>query len=26
VIKDGDCIYDESHLNIQAEVLKSELV
>ena len=26
VIKDGDCIYDESHLNIQVEVLKSELV
>jgi len=26
VIKDGDCIYDESHLNIQAEALKSELV
>lgn len=26
VIKDGDCIYDESHLNIQVDVLKKELV
>ena len=26
VIKDGDCIYDESHLNIQVDVLAKELV